>query len=457
MNIGRLKNIILIFLIFLAVWQTSRLWFEDSAGSGILAGIYKPKEGTPESGLKRHFAYPMRVVTGDGSGRFFISYSMADNAVRKLCDTMIEDALKNGTAERLGEFNWSESLTQGSVVYEYNFEIPTGEFIKAMGLRSSGLSSDIEVFDTILIQADEGKGAIITWYDSNSGNCVRMNTNLLQDDNDFQLAIGEVSEKHSAGVYYVSSVLEGIESAKNFFIPAWEERGCYYVLGKTDTDYYDSSVGVEKSAIRSNMESFFDNPSAVIDATTETIASGDENTIVKYYSNDVLEYTSYKWDSKNTGLLDDYALALDFIAKRDVRMTNEIYLSHCDELNGERHFYFDYVVNDLPVIFSEQLKSLVKDQITSGIKVIVREGSLVGYTRLAYNFSVIEEYDLANWDIPGYIRGSGADLNDFKSITLGYSANEIDLIGGNNKMSLHAEFMTVDGISSVEALRIDMN
>ena len=457
MSMGRFKNIIIILLIFLAVYQTGSLWFEDSAGTNILANIYRPKEGAPESGLKRHFAYPMRVVTGDGGGKFFVSYSMADNELLRLCDNMIEESLKSGTFEQVSRLDWNENLKQSVAVYEYNFSVPSSEFIKAMGLRTSVLSSELEVFDTILIQADESGSAVITWHDSVSENSVRVNANLAQYSNDFQLAASAAAAEYSNGVYYVSSVMEGIESRENFFIPAWGERGGYYVLGKIDTDYYDSSVGVEKSTIRANMMTFFDNPSAVYDATTETIASGDENTIVKYYSNDVLEYTSYKWDSKSTDLLDDYAVALDFIAKRDVLMTNEIYLSYCDELKGERHFYFDYVVNDLPVIFAEQLKSLVKDQITSGIKVVVREGSLVGYTRLAYNFSVIEEYDLANWDIPGYIIGSSTDLNDFKSITLGYSANEIDLAEGSNKMSLHAEFMTIDGFSSVEALKIDMN
>ena len=456
MSISRFKNIIIIVLIFLAVYQTSQLWFEDSAGTSILANIYKPREAAPESGLKRHFAYPMRVVTGAGDGKFFSSYSMAENAVLKLCDEMIEEALASATIEAVSRINWTDSLSGAVVVYEYNFPIKSAEFIKATGFRNSSLSSAIDSFDTIFIQADEANRVIITFYDSVSETCARTNGNLLiKNTHEFLAIIGEVVNERSGGIYYEASILAGIESQKNFFIPAWDEKGCYYVLGRIDTDYYDSSMGVEKSAIRSNLMTFFDNPSAVYDATTDTIASGDENTIVKYYSNDVLEYTSYKWDSKNTDLLDDYAVALDFIEKRDVLMTNEIYLSHCYELKGERHFYFDYVVNDLPVIFAAQLKSSMQDQLSSGIKVVVREGSLVGYTRLAYSFSVMEEHDLATWDIPGYIAGSGTDLNDFKSITLGYSTNGIDLIEGNNRMSLHAEFMTTDGLSSVEALKID--
>jgi len=458
MSMGRFKNIIIVFLILLAVYQTGRLWFEDSAGSSILANIYKPKEAAPESGLKRHFAYPMRIVTGDGGGRFFISYSVADNAMRGLCDALVEDVLKDGGAiSQSGSIDWSENLSSAAIVYEYNISVKSEEFVKAMNVRNSSLAAAIEAFDTIIIQPHEKNGSLITWYDSASRVCARINTGALQGSDELLLALDKVKGENNNGIYYKSSILEGMESEKNFFIPAWDKEGSPYVLGIADTDYYDSAVGVEKSTIRANLMAFFDNTSAVYDATTETIASGDENTIVKYYSNDVLEYTSYKWDSKNTDLLDDYAAALDFIAKRDTRMTNEIYLSNYDELKGERHFYFDYVVNGLPVIFSAQLKSSLKEQLANGIKVVVREGSLVGYTRLAYNFNVEDDYDFVNWDISGYITGSGADLDNFRSITLGYSANKIDLAEDNNKMSLHAEFMTIDGVSSVEALKIDAN
>jgi len=458
MSMGRFKNIIIFMLIFLAVYLTSQLWFEDSAETSILASIYKPREATPQSGLEKYFAYPTRIVTGDGSSKFFISYSMAENDIRKLCDSMIEDALQSGTVREYTGIDWTESITGAVAVYEYSFTMKSAEFLKAMGIKNSPLSSELEAFDSIIVQADEVSGALITLHDSASNKCAQINANLSSYGSEFLTALNEAAEDRGNDIYYESSILAGIDSDKNFFIPAWDEKGCYYVLGKTATDYYDSSVGVEKSVIRANLLPFFDNPSAVYDATTDVIASGDENTIVKYYSNDVLEYTSYKWDSKTTDLLDDYAAALDFIAKRDVAMVNEIYLSHYnDEQNGERHFYFDYVVNDLPVVFSDRLKSAVKEQTANGIKVVLKEGNLVGYTRLAYNFSIVEDMDLANWDIPGYISGSGADLDDFKSITLGYSANEVDLIEDNNTMSLYVEFMTTDGISSVEALKIEAN
>ncbi|MDL2248551.1 hypothetical protein LJB89_02525 [Tyzzerella sp. OttesenSCG-928-J15] len=454
MNTVRFKNIIICVLVLLAVYQTSSLWFEDSAGNNIFSLASKVKEETPESGLKQQFAYPYRIVSGNGGGEFAISYGgMVENGMRVLCDKIIGDALKENEPVTPVEIEWQPILENPVIIYEYAFQMPVAEYLQARSIKSATIGAYINKFDSIAVSVLESGDININFINSETAECALVKFYQREYSQELLAVVSSAQVLSENEICYNSSILLGMESSENFFIPVWEAGGYYYNLGYARPVYYDENIGVEKSTIRANLISFFDNPTAVYDATSETaIASSDENTIVKYYGNDIVEYTSYKVTNKDTDLLDDYAVAIDFISKRDVLLENEFYLSSFEENDGERYFHFSYILNGLPVMLKEELKTSIKDYTQSGITVVFRQGNLVGYSRLAYGFDVSESFENASLNLPLYITSSGMDLNNFSSITLGYTADKIDVVAGTNEMNLFIEYMTKEGKAQLSTL-----
>jgi len=454
MNLNRFKNVLITLLVFLALYQTSEIWFEDTGGS-FFTLFGRSRQVSVESGLMRNFAFPMRIVVGNGSEDFHVVYSgMSDNDVRAFADEVLLAALSGGGAARVTSPDFEELLKGSVVIYEYAKEMSSMHFVKALGLGMAAQPA-IEIFNRILFFADDS-GLNVYFHNrytkSWAGYLVNEPTALEEF---FAVTNSAANLSASDNIRWSSSFLLGLDSDpyNNLFIPVWGD-GYYYPVGEARPAHFDIADGAVKSTIRANLMSFFDNPSAVYDASIAPIfAWADENNIVRHFPENVIQYISYRRDGTNTELLDDFAAALDFMAKRDLFLTNDIYLSGFEERNNERIFYFDYILEGLPIVFADSLRNSIGELTTNGIAVRFRDGNLVSYTRLAYEFSVNDGIrERANRDLPLYIINSELDPNSLESITLAFVAPGIDRLTGVGTMNLWVDFRMWDGMSSMESL-----
>jgi len=457
MTLSGIKNIIITFLVFLALYLTSAIWFEDTGGN-FLTLFARNRPLVSESGLVRNFAFPMRIITGDGYQNFHVLYSsiMSDNTVREFCDEILILALSRNEAPRTVSPDFGEILSERVIIYEYAFEMPTEKFIRALGLRSSPLQQAMERFNLIVFNLanDSTDGVNIYFHNRNTGAWAGF---LVEEAHVLERFLS-ASESVAADISWASSFLLGFDSNpyNNLFIPVWGENGYHYFIGEARPAHFDITDGNIQHTIRMNLMSFFDNPAAVYDVRGEggPFAWADGNTIVRRFPNNIVEYVSYRRDNRNTELLDDFANALDFIAARDLFMTNDFFLAGFEERSNERIFFFDYILGGLPVIFTDTLKSYIGSHTSNAITVRFRDGNLVGYTRLAYEFAInTEVLDNANRDLPLYMLHSGLDLESLESVTLAFAAPHIDPIVGVGTMHLWVDFRMQDGISSMESLR----
>ncbi|MCL2564845.1 MAG: hypothetical protein FWE24_03415 [Defluviitaleaceae bacterium] len=459
MTLSRLKNIIIAFLVFLALDSTSSIWFEDTGGS-FLTLFARNRPLVSESGLVRNFAFPMRIIAGNGDQQFHMVYTgMSDNKVREFCDEMLISILGRNDAPRIGAPNFGAVLSEHIIIYEYAFEMPAEEFIRALGLRSSPLTQSMERFNQIVFSPSYNIniGVNIYFHNRNTGAWVGFFAEGEEVLEGFFSSVESMST-NTPGITWASSFLLDFDPNpyNNLFIPTWGEGGHHYLIGEVRPAHFDSTDGALQHTIRMNLMSFFDNPAAVYDVrgAVGPFAWADGNTIVRHFNNNVVEYVSYRRDNRNTELLDDFANVLDFIAARDVFMTNDFYLSGFEERNNERIFFFDYILDGLPVIFTDALKNYIRDHTANALTVRFRDGNLVAYTRLAYELTLSRDIlDTANRDLPLYILNSGLDLESLESITLAFAAPQIDSISGVGIMNLWVDFRMQDGISSMESLR----
>jgi len=465
MNLNRFKNIIITLLVFLAMLQTSAIWFEDTGGS-FLTLFARNRQVQTDSGLVRNFAFPMRIVTGDGSGDFFVKYmGMAESDLRDFSDGLILSALSSSSDGWAQAPDLELAFSSHIVIYEYAFDMPSNEFIRAFE-RQQSLAPGIDAFNQILIfpaYNEQGVflGIDVFFHNRTTGEWAGYRSGGSDGDvllEEFRAFLSNSYDPANTGIRWASSFLLGLHAdpSNNLFIPVWGD-GHSYPVGEARPAHFDSSVGAVISAIRANLMSFFDNPAAVYDARGEQpighFAWADENTIVRHFPNNVLQFISYRRDSRNTDLLEDFAAALDFMERRDEFLLNDFYLSGFSERNNERIFYFDYILEGLPVIFSDSLRNAVGEQTQHGITVRFRNGNLVSYTRLAYEFRINTEIiESASRDLPLYILNSGLYIESLDGITLAFVAPNIDRLIGVGTMNLWVDFRMWDGMSSIESL-----
>jgi len=462
MTISHFKNIIISSLVVLAIFQTSLIWFQDTEGDFLsVFAIGRQQEVGGE--FRRSFALPMRIVTGDGSHNFrtmYIGMSDNNNVAREFCDGVILAALSGDEMPRRGSPGFADMLRGDIIIYEYAFEMPTDEFMRALGLRPGALGMTIERFNMIVFSAVYNSGVSVYFHNRNTDVWAGYFVSDAELSRKFSEIVQVESGASHTSINFASSFLIGIDENpyNNLFIPVWNEQGHRYFVGEVRPAHFDPAVGAVMQTIRENIMSFFDTPAVIYDVpTVGGFAWADESTIVRHFANNVLQYISYSRDLRNSEFLDDFARALDFIAEKDLLMTNDFYLSGFRENNNERVFYFEYILEGLPVIFSDALRNSISEHTTSAITVRFRDGNLVNYTRLAYTFAASSENtEIANRDLPLYILNSGLDLESLESITLAFVAPILDL-ADVSAMNLWVDFRMQGGISAMESLSIDMD
>jgi len=100
----------------------------------------------------------------------------------------------------------------------------------------------------------------------------------------------------------------------------------------------------------------------------------------------VLEYANYRVIDRRmmmTTLSADYNSAMRFIL-RDETIENEFYLAKMDDTGSKRVFYFNYAINDLPVLLSSEIIGQIR--LTYPIEIEVEYGIVTRYRKLVYRF-----------------------------------------------------------------------
>ena len=181
------------------------------------------------------------------------------------------------------------------------------------------------------------------------------------------------------------------------------------------------------SVIEENVNMFFENPSVkssfVGDQNVYTYSDAD--TVVKYYQNDVLEYSNYRTSAGESGLLKNFSTALNFI-KSDALVKNEYYLAGYTQQDNDYTYYFDYVVNNFPMVLPDEYKRNDAENgaaaLKHAIEVTVRDGSVVNYKKIVYNFIMDDATKTAELDFERILSEAAASGSQEKisDVLLGY-------------------------------------
>ncbi len=393
MYLSKWKNFIITFLIFLAIYQTTGLWFENFSTHSF---FYLIKNKSENANIQKDTIYLTEsILINTGNNKYIRKYNNISNTdYKKVFDEAIYLAIKNGDFSYIEHFDINEVLNSRSIIYTYDFNMKGEDMTKIFNIKANHLSK-IKEFDTIIIvpTLDEKYNIKTIFLSSKTLNAYELKISKdILSQNIFNI-INDFNSLEPKEFYYISSEESGITLFNsNQFLPKAKDE-TFNVNKIIATNPLEQDGGILLSESEKYVDVFFDNPITKSSSfINDTYTYNDEDVIVKYYPNGVLEYVKYKSNIGINTQESPYSIAVKFLAK-DTNIKNEYYLKDYKIEDNKTIFYFDYKINNFPITISEEKKQLT--EMDSMIEVTVEDNRVSKYKRLVYDFTLEDEYVIA--------------------------------------------------------------
>ena len=404
MKINGIKNLVLIVLVMAALYQTGTLWLGDAKSHNVfyyfMDTFVNRYRGSSED---ISIIKPSDVVLGYGNKK----YSKLLTGDRK--ETLIEETegvinkvLSEGKFDETKAIDWNEYLETKSLLLQFSFNVSFAEYYKGFNIKSiNELSTSSKFFDYIALVPSNTTGGDIKLYfiDSEKGEAYLYKLNNVNKAQEVYSYISKMQDSEE-GLLYISTIQSGFNVFKNnVFVPQWAGEGFLYKYAEKINPYeYNGAVDI---AVAENMISGFFNNTSVVQKSNNTpmgFMFSNENTVVKYFMTGILEYYNYEtsFSKEEQTLATAYSVSNEFL-KKDKSLNTEVSLSGIELSSEGLIFYYDYALDNFPMILSNSLKEKLNMQ--HAIEIIVSDNSVKKYRRYAYNFVLNTKEEKRNVDV----------------------------------------------------------
>lgn len=398
MTKNRLTNIILIALAVVAVIQTGGLWLGQTKSHSLFYSSVSSIFRTDSTSKKSYsFLEPGSSAIGIGDNRYILIYGSNDGLIKSVSSSL-EAALSYGSVTGSGDTD-NSLFSEKSIVLTYPFMVSSSEFVKGLNASGDTFISALSYFDNIVIMPSYNQNDITDINFVNSQEDIYCSVSLSDSSVNSLLRSVIDGTASDDSLIYISSAQSGFNIFKNnVFLPQWPSSEYRYASVKAENACADSGGTVSTATISSMVNTLFspaspDNSS--IDASGIHLYYNDD-TVVKYYPNGILEYFSYLKSNEQQTLASAYDACMAFI-KKDTSIGTDIYLCDAEATTEGLIFRFDYCVNNIPVVLSPELKEALGAK--SAIEVVVNGNTVKKYRKYSYNFILSPDEDMtANVD-----------------------------------------------------------
>ncbi len=403
---GKVQNFFIALLILTAIYQTTTLWLISIPTNNEIATLpeFFYKNDITVYKNKENYFIPSSIITSNDS-KYYLQYSYLKDD-EKL--NLIKNALSRTDVYELKDLDYS-IFYNNFIALNFEVKISNSVLNEALSIDTKNMV-DFS-FDKIHLTS-ENDNLIISLINTTTLKVYSSTIKDLSLLNNYETRI----ETANNNLYYTLEIHNGLLQ----FIPMWDDSFISYKNVSIKNPYL-SSGSLLKNNVTEKVKPLFNNSSSKIASTVDNniVVISDAYNVAKYYPSDVLEYSNYKNynTTSKTTLYENYMTAYEFILN-DENFNNEFYLSDYTLSDGKVTFYFNCVVNNLPVLLDPIKKE--KLGINSLIEVSVSNGNVVYYKTLAYNYEVTSSTSTY------YKNRLINDINniEYEKLTMGYYLEE---------------------------------
>jgi len=383
-KLAHIKSIIIWALALLMVYQTGVLWLVSITSRTFLFNYLPFMHQTAIPDGADSLVSPWRIITEHGDGRFSVQYSdLAASESRRYGDKVLSHLFQSGAyvaAHRL--LNMDDFRL--AYIYEYAFPMEAEWFTHGFGQRNNLLTSRITApfRQVVILPPLSGIEDAAVFFIAENGYAYEFSV-TPPTVGGFDTVIPE----EATGAYYI-----WVGQQLNKFI----RHGNFTFSGVRRINPYEDRGNLFIRSIQDGISVFFSNPLGINYHTEGDVwRFNDANIVVRYYDTHVLELINYRSVDRNAPqtFLNDYTAAARFLAA-DHLINNETYLAGFREEEGKHIFYFNYVINNTPMIMQPNWPRGVN--MPHPIIITVDHGTVVHYRKIAFNFEAKQERSTAS-------------------------------------------------------------
>lgn len=393
MNINKMKSFVIIILVIAAVYQTGLLWLEDTASHNFfytVFGLGGQKEFTAEENV---LLLPSKFVIGSGNRKYTVAYAndIEQEEVLSKGNDLLQEVLTQAEAGIMQQtIPWDNILEEKCLLLEYHFSVLVSEYFENYNKKL--IVPEIESFNCIAFVPSKTSNGITNIYFINTNLGQSWKVTMEKSRNSTNLYT--MLESNENDLTYVSTKQSGFNLFQDsVFVPQWKgNRLAYRSVMEVNPFMQDGSIN--RYFLENSVDSFFKNLEADWNRVDEmgTFVFSDETVVVRYYPKGILEYYSYgTYDTEiTTDIITGYQICKNFM-NNDTSLETEVYLSGLEMNRNEIIYYFDYVVDNYPILLSEAVQ---KDfDMPHAVEISIRGNSVRKYKRYAHNFKAVEIKD----------------------------------------------------------------
>ena len=461
----KITNFVIVVLVIAAVYQTGEVWLAGTTSHNFFHVLWQNVSAAEDEVVDGNALLATRYAIGDGGSNFSVYYpdQVGSSDTLQVANTVLQEILAENIGEdtQVMQADWKEILQNRCIVMQYDFMILSEEYLA--GMRSLKNAQKLEQFDyiTIVPARRAGEESLAYFVNSDTEECVVYRANKSKT----APALYQSLMTAESDMVYISTGQKTSSAVlrRNLFLPQWAELPYAYHTVRQEAAF-EQDGAVSRALLESTAERFFRNFSVDWSDRDETgnFVFSDSSVVLRYYPAErVLEYFNYDNygnDGDTTKLLEGYQISCNFMAN-DASLVSDVYLADIAFSGNEIVYYFDYVVNHLPVYLSEQ----VQEEIGSAhaIEITVRNDSVRKYRRFAVNYTAasttdakldvqfIDALDMANRQYQETI--AQREIADVKNIALGYYADRTEGIRLQWFVNLYDEVFVIDTDSAAWA------
>ena len=432
-SFSRIKNFVIVGLIFAAVYQTGTLWLGNYTGHNFFYSVlYNNNSGRNVENNSSTVIDAQKIVVGYGNKFFSPIYPgiIGGNDILFKTNTFISSILEKGRYVSTEETALEQYISQKCVIYDFAFDVSATQYFIGMGTSKNEDLKGINTINQIIAVPSVGKSEISYLYiiDADTGKTNIFEADANDESKKLYAAIEEQDEISVNKIKYISTRQSGFNIFReNTFVPQWTQSSYQYAAITKVSAFKPFGEDIE-TALESGTSGFFDNyyTKTLTQDTNGVYMISDDNTVVKYNPQGTIEYYNYQGATdKNEQTLSTAYYACKEFLKKDATLNTRLFLSDVQLKSDGLVFCFDYCINDMPIFLSEDIKENLS--IEHAAEVVVENNTVEKYKRYAYDFQLSSKRDQrAEVDFLGAMNqaiataGNGGAVTEIEDIVLAY-------------------------------------
>ncbi len=435
MKYNKLTNLAIFVLVAAAVFQTGELWLGNTDSHNFFYSLFPSTVSEINENDKSYeIIEPEKTVVGYGNRKFNMIYSdSGTSSVTALCEDVIEDVLTDGSFESVSQINWADYIEGKTVILKYSFNISALEFLRGYGVNNTEFLNNVKSVNYIVVAPGSGSSESTSCYfiDTSASEAYLFTLSGGESTTALYNAIQNMQYSGGTGLDYISTVQSGMNIFDSIYVPQWTDSEYSYNAVKVNNSFLAEDGEVDITSLGEYVNIFFDNYISGKDASkvNDVYTFSNDNVVVKYYSYGVLDYYNYdagSSDSEQT-IASAYTVSQNFINK-DSYITNDVYLAGAETRNDGLVFYYDYAINNVPVVLSDEIAQ--ETGMSHAIEIVVSNDGVKRYKRYVADIELDEENTAAinvdmisAWDDAIMNYSGTEDVTSVSDMYIGYYLN----------------------------------